>query len=180
MFLGSAAGLFVGAIFTVLLAAVVRSDLAARRIPNRLVAVLVVTGSVAAATALREPVGFTGAIAGCALGLVVWLPFWLARVLGAGDVKLAAAIGVWLGPAGVLHASLLAALAGGVLALVVVARRGRLSALVTGLALWVGALQRGRLTRPLVNDTADLLPYGVALAVGAVLAGWLPAAWLAL
>jgi prepilin peptidase CpaA len=102
------------------------------------------------------------------------------RVLGAGDVKLAAAIGTWLGPAGMLEASVLAALAGGVLALLVLARRRRVAALATGVAFWAAALQRGQLTKPLVNDKTDLLPYGVALAVGAALTGWLPAAWLAL
>jgi prepilin peptidase CpaA len=100
----------------------------------------------------------------------------LLRVVGAGDVKLAAAIGVWLGPAGVLEASVLAALAGGVIAVGVLARRGRLGRLALSLALWVGALRHGHVTKPLASDTTDVLPYGVALAAGALLVGWLPAA----
>jgi prepilin peptidase CpaA len=180
MFLESPLGLLAGAIFTALLASVARSDISARRIPNALVLALVIVGACVAATILRAPVGVGGAAAGFALGLALWAPFWLLRVLGAGAVKLAAAIGTWLGPAGVLEASALAALAGGVLALAVLARRRRVAALATGVALWAAALQRGQLTKPLVNDKADLLPYGVALAVGAALTGWLPAAWLAL
>jgi prepilin peptidase CpaA len=180
MFLESPLGLLAGAIFTALLVAVARSDVAARRIPNVLVLALVIVGACVAATILRAPVGLRGAASGFALGLALWAPLWLMRVLGAGDVKLAAAIGAWLGPAGMLEASVLAALAGGVLALAVLARRRRVAALAGGVALWAAALQRGQLTKPLVDEKTDLLPYGVALAVGAALTGWLPAAWLAL
>jgi prepilin peptidase CpaA len=180
MFLDSPASLLAGAVFTALLVAVAGTDLAARRIPNPLVLTLVIVGAYVATTVFRAPVGPVGAAAGFALGLALWTPFWLMRVLGAGDVKLAAAIGVWLGPAGVLEASVLAALAGGVLAIGVLARRRRLAALAGGVALWAASLQQGELTKPLVNDTNEVLPYGVALAVGAALTGWLPAAWLAL
>jgi prepilin peptidase CpaA len=178
LFAESSGALFAGALFTVLLVAVVCSDIAARRVPNRLVGALIVVGLAAAATVLREPVGLPGAAAGFGLALAVWLPFWLMGVLGAGDVKLAAAIGVWLGPAGVVQASVLAALAGGVLAAGVLARRHRLAPLAVSIALWVGALRRGRLTKPLVSSSTEVLPYGVALAVGAALTGWLPTSWL--
>jgi prepilin peptidase CpaA len=180
MFFDSPASMLAGTVFTALLVAVAGTDLSARRIPNPLVLTLVIVGAYVATTVLRAPVGPVGAAAGFALGLGLWTPFWLMRVLGAGDVKLAAAIGVWLGPTGVIEASVLAALAGGVLAIAVLARRRRITALTSGVALWGAALLQGRLTQPLVNDKNDVLPYGVALAVGAVLTGWLPAAWLAL
>jgi len=180
MFLESSAGLLAGAIFIALLAAVARSDIATRRIPNALVLALVIAGAVVATIVLRDAVGLRGAVAGFALGLALWAPLWLMRVLGAGDVKLAAAIGTWLGPAGVLEASVLAAIVGGMLALLVLARRRRVAALASGVALWTAALQRGQLTKPLVNDRTDVLPYGVALAVGGLLSGWLPADWIVL
>jgi prepilin peptidase CpaA len=180
MFLESPLGPLAGAIFTALVTIVARSDITARRIPNPLVLIIAILGMCVGGTILRAQVGLTGATAGLVLGLALWLPFWLLRVLGAGDVKLAAAIGTWLGPAGVLEASVLAALAGGLLALVVIARRRRLVALASGVALWAAALQHGQLTKPLVNDKTDVLPYGVALAVGAALTGWLPVSWLAL
>jgi len=180
VFLGSVSTLLAGAVFTALLASIVRADVAARRIPNRLVIALLASGLCAAATVLRGEVGAANAAAGFALGLAVWLPFWLLGVIGAGDVKLAAAIGAWLGPAGAVEASLLAAIAGGILALAVLVRRRRLGALAAALALWVAALRRGELSRPLTDDKAELLPYGVVLAAGAVLAGWLPSTWLTL
>jgi hypothetical protein len=67
-----------------------------------------------------------------------------------------------------------------VLALAVLVRRGRVTALAGALALWVGAFRRGELSRPLADDRAELLPYGVALAAGAILAGWLPSSWMTL
>jgi len=178
LFLATPEAVVTGLLFAALLAVAALSDVRSRRIPNQLVGPLAVVGLAAAVTVFRAPVGLTGAAAGFALALAMWGPFWLLRVLGAGDVKLAAAIGVWLGPAGVIEASVLAALAGGLLALCVLARRGRLGALTVSLALWVGALLRGRVTKPLASRTTEVLPYGVALAVGAVLAGWLPRAWL--
>jgi prepilin peptidase CpaA len=180
MFLDNPAGALAGAVFTALLAIVARSDVRDRRVPNALVVALIAGGLVTTLTVLREPVGLRGAAGGFALGLAMWAPFWLLRVLGAGDVKLAAAIGTWLGPAGVIQASVLAALVGGVLAVAVLARRRRLAALAGVVAIWASALQRGELTKPLADDKSDLLPYGVALTAGATLVAWLPVRWLTL
>jgi prepilin peptidase CpaA len=177
LFLASPGASLVGVVFAALLAAIARSDVTSRRIPNRLVGALVVVGLAAAVTVLRGPVGLSGALAGSALALVLWVPFWLLSLLGAGDVKLAAAIGVWLGPAGVIEASVLAALAGGLLALGVLARRRRLWPLTVSVAFWAAALRRGRFTKPLADNESYVLPYGVALAVGALLAAWLPGSW---
>lgn len=180
MFLDAPVGPFAGLVFTALLAIIARADVRDRRIPNALVVALIACGLGAALTVLREAVGLRGAAVGVGLGLALWTPFWLGGVLGAGDVKLAAAIGAWLGPAGVIEASLLAALAGGLLALVVLARRRRLSAVASVIAIWTAALHRGELTKPLADNKRDLLPYGVALAAGACLVAWLPVSWLTL
>lgn len=56
---------------------------------------------------------------GWAIGLAVFLPVFVLGGLGAGDVKLMACLGAWLGPVGVLWTALYAAIAGGLLALVV-------------------------------------------------------------
>jgi prepilin peptidase CpaA len=66
------------------------------------------------------------ALAGFTLGLVLLLPGHLIGATGAGDVKLFAALGAWLGPAGIGMAFLYTALAGGVLAVIVASRRRRL------------------------------------------------------
>src|ERR671923_2283609 len=93
-------GIVAGAIFALLLVAVCIRDVRFRRIPNQLVAALAIAGTIYALVVLPPPAAVRQVLGGGATALVVWLPFWLARVLGAGDVKLAAASGIWLGAAG--------------------------------------------------------------------------------
>lgn len=109
------------------------------------------------------------------MGLIIWLPFWMLRMLGAGDVKLFAAAGVWLGPWSALEAALLAAAVGGVLALGwLVWKRGAAGAART-LALWVGSMRATRSVHPVVDARDTLrLPYGLALSAGALIVGWVP------
>jgi Flp pilus assembly protein, protease CpaA len=57
---------------------------------------------------------------GALIGLLVYLPFYAKKSMGAGDIKLMALVGVYLGPPGVLMVSLYAALVGGVMALLFV------------------------------------------------------------
>jgi prepilin peptidase CpaA len=97
--------------------------------------------------------------------------------MGAGDVKLLAAIGSWLGPVGALWTALYGAMAGGVLALVVAASRGyarkALSNVGTILMTWrtVGVRPVPSLT---LSDAGSVrLPYALPLAVGAALTLWL-------
>lgn len=186
MFLQTVGTQLAGALFVALLALAAHGDLRSRRIPNRLVLVIAVVGLVAATTVLAGPVGGRRAALGLVAGLGLWLPLWLLGALGAGDVKLAAACGAWLGPWGVVNASLLAMVAGGVLAVAALARRRSLPLFATTAAVWMTALRHdaGRALTAPESVTgmrgSALLPYGVALAAGASLAGWLPNAWLPL
>lgn len=89
-------------------------------LPDRLVALLAATGLVPAAVAATSDIRLlAGPLLGAALGFVLlWLPARLYRVwrgrdgLGEGDPKLLAAIGVWLGPLGVVQVLLGASLVG--------------------------------------------------------------------
>jgi prepilin peptidase CpaA len=66
------------------------------------------------------------AAAGLAAGLVLMLPLYMMRALGAGDVKLMGMVGAYLGLPHTLGAVLLVFITGGVLAsLLVLYRRGR-------------------------------------------------------
>jgi prepilin peptidase CpaA len=78
----------------------------------------------------------------------MWLPFYLVRVLGAGDVKFFAAASTWLGASSAVLAALLAALCGAVLSVA-----------------WIIARRR---------PAARPLPYAIAMAVGLGLSAWLP------
>ena len=51
-------------------------------------------------------------------GTALFLPFFLLGGMGAGDVKLLAALGAWLGPRDALWLAVYASMAGGVLAVV--------------------------------------------------------------
>ena len=73
-------------------------------------------------------VGVAGALAGFGVGLVLMLPGHVIGATGAGDVKLFAALGTWLGPGRIGSAFVYTAIAGGLLALIIAIRRRRLAA----------------------------------------------------
>ncbi|MFL5576058.1 MAG: prepilin peptidase [Gemmatimonadaceae bacterium] len=174
-FAGSAAALGAGALFTALLAVACVSDLRTRRIPNALNLVLAATGVIFSVAVLPPGEAASRAGSGILVGLALWLPFWLLRFLGAGDVKLAAAAGAWLGASGSLRAAFIALVVGGALALVALLWQRRLRDALVSATVWTAAAQAGRLEAPspLVR-TRYQLPYGVALATGAALAAWFP------
>lgn len=165
---GSTVELAAALVLSLLLVIACVSDIRARRIPNSLVAIVLVGGILA--TTAFDPVvpGLLRALAGVGVGLAIWLPGWLLRMMGAGDVKLFAATGAWLGPVGAVNAAIVAAVLGGVLALVwLFIRRGSAGARQT---LWATAVA----PRTLVDARSDpkrmreLVPYSLALAGGVI------------
>jgi prepilin peptidase CpaA len=167
-------GLLAGAAFSLLLAGACVSDLRSRRIPNGIVAALFLGGIAYAILTMTPLAALERALGGSAVGLALWLPFWFARVLGAGDVKLAAAAGAWLGIAGVVEASLLGAAVGGVLALWALSRYGGLATGAARFGAWILASHVTGAIAPELTPKERRVPYGVAIAAGAVAAAWLP------
>jgi prepilin peptidase CpaA len=176
MFTGSYVHLAWGAVFSLLLAVGCVYDWRTRKIPNELVAVLLATGWLFALYSPDIPRAIGASLAGTALGFGIWIAFHVAGAIGAGDVKFFAAAGAWLGPGLTWRAALIGALAGGVLALAFLLREGRLGMVLRRMAL---AASAGSMT-VLHDRSADQrprhrpLPYGVALALGALAAAWLP------
>ncbi len=172
MFSATPLGILAGGVFTSLLLLAALRDLRTRRIPNHIVATLAVLGIIYSATTLSAAGALRG-VEGIATGLACWLPFYLFGWLGAGDVKLFAAAGAWLGPAKAIEGSLIAALLGALLALVWMLRsRGLRGAVET---LGIAATLPGVLSE--TSSSANRirsLPYGVAIAAGALFAGWIP------
>jgi prepilin peptidase CpaA len=161
-----------GIVFTTILVAAAIGDLRTRRIPNKLVAVLALLGI--AYSVARAPVvpGLSQAGGGVLAGLACWLPFYLMGWLGAGDVKLYAAAGAWLGPARAVEGALVAALFGALLSLVWMARsQGMKGAAQT---LGMAAATPEMLAPSEGSSKHSKLPYGVAIAFGALWAGWMP------
>ena len=64
----------------------------------------------------------THAALGLFVGLAVFFPLFALGAMGAGDVKLMAAVGAWIGAKPILYVALYGSVAGGVLALVVAVR----------------------------------------------------------
>ena len=152
------------------------TDLRTRRIPNSLT---LGGAAVACAYALFFH-GVRGAgisALGFGAGLAVFLPFYALGGLGAGDVKLVACLGAWLGPVPALWTALYAALAGGVMAIVVAVAAGRLRTTiqnVAGLLIHFRAVGvRPHPTLTLERSAGPRLPYALPIAAGAIAAMWL-------
>lgn len=173
MFAGSRLGLGGGVVFTLLLVLAAYGDLRNRRISNRLVVLLTATGFLYSIVALSPGAGAVRSLEGFGIGLVCWLPFYIAGWLGAGDVKLFAAAGAWLGPLHTIEGALMAALVGAVLALVwMFVHHGSKRTMFT---LSVAAAVPSILaTSATSQDAGRTLPYGIALALGAIAAAWMP------
>lgn len=173
MFAATPVGTLAGVIFTSLLVLAAVGDVRTRRIPNALVAVLAVLGIFYSAS---HPVSVSGAVRGVegvATALACWLPFYVLGWLGAGDVKLFAAAGAWLGPARAVEGSIIAALLGALLAFMWMLRsRGVRNAVET---LGIAATLPKILSEPASSaGQVRSLPYGMAIAVGAIYAAWVP------
>jgi prepilin peptidase CpaA len=99
------------------------------------------------------------------------------RGMGAGDVKLLAAVGAWLGPVQVVSVALITSIAGGAIALVVSLMHGYLRAALTN--LWM-LLMHWRISgiQPLPAVTLEgargpRLAYAIPIGIGTVATLWL-------
>lgn len=97
--------------------------------------------------------------------LTVGLVAYRFNALGAGDVKLIAALALWTGFEHLPNLVLAIALAGGALALFLVVSRK----LLFSAALYFPALEPALRTR--VFQAGERIPYGVAIAVGGIVTG---------
>jgi len=158
------------ALLLLFLTGAVITDLRARIIPNALVFAGALTGLLLAGLH-PEGIGFLRAMGGLALGLALFLPMYLLRAMGAGDVKLMAMTGAFLGYAAIVEAALWVLLTGGVLAVVFALRHGvarRMAANLREMFFSVAASVQIRALPDFSKgpQTAARLPYAVAIALG--------------
>ena len=158
-------------VLVALLSAAVVTDIRDRRIPNRITVSGIVLGLLLGA--ILEGGIPASALGGVLVALLVTVPLYALGGIGAGDAKLLAAVGAFVGPGGLLAVFIYGGLAGGVLALAQAAARGDLLRLLKNtrdlLIFWVTLGIRGR-RLALDDPEAHSVPYGVAIAAGAVLA----------
>lgn len=170
----------VGALLVLLGNAVV-CDATKHRIPNRLVlcglAAAIVLNVVAppgngyfAAVGAGSP-GALSTVLGAVTGLAVLAPLYLLRAMGAGDVKLMAMTGAFLGPTGAAEAAVLTLALGGVLSICVAAWNGVLRHALSNVRFMLtDAMVRGLTAqsaeiRPALLSTGKV-PYAIAIAAG--------------
>jgi prepilin peptidase CpaA len=151
-------------------------DIRTRRIPNSLT-----FGAAAVAFSFFSATGgvtaFTVSLAGWGIGLALFLPFFLLGGMGAGDVKLLAAVGAWLGPRQVIWSGLYGALAGGVLAVVLALGSGYLRDALRNLwnllGFWRAAGLQPHPELTLARAKGPRLAYALPITIGMVAALWL-------
>ena len=144
-------------------------DLARRRIPNRLLAIGLLTALMLHLASANPAALLTTYLAGFALGLLMFLPLYLLGGMAAGDVKLMAAVGAFLGPAMVFQASLATYCVGGVMALLIVLARGHGRAAFANLGALLVLLRFGAAAPAALRQSVPSvggMPYAVAIALG--------------
>ena len=156
-------------------AAAVVHDVRTRRIPNYL------TFGGAAAALLFGLVrgGLSGGLlasGGWLVGAAVFFPFFALRGMGAGDVKLMAALGAWFGPFEALWLAIFASIAGGVIAAGVALSTGYLRQAGTNLWLMVLHWRTAGMTPvpgiDLRESDAPRLAYAIPIAIGVLCTLW--------
>ena len=149
-------------------------DYSQRRVPNWLNLALIVAGFVVQ--------GIYFGWAGCATG--VWglltgfglliIP-WMMHGMGAGDVKLLAAIGVWMGPLLTFYSFAIGACIGGLIAAVMIISTGRLRMSCANLGIILAKCSSRQMifsefgSAKSFGTTSQLLPYGVPLTAGTLI-----------
>jgi prepilin peptidase CpaA len=136
------------------------NDLAARRIPNRLLLAGLAGALLLHGLSAEPGTVLLSALGGMLLGLVIFLPFYLVRGMAAGDVKLMAVVGFFTGPTEAFQIAIFTWCAGGVMALLLILLRSRLRLAFVN----VGHLLSGKA----LPQSAGAMPYGVAIALGTI------------
>jgi prepilin peptidase CpaA len=161
-----------GVLLALLVAAAVY-DWRTYRIPN-----LVTGGGILFALAhnIAVPPAMTAdwswAPSGMLLGFIALLPMYVIGAMGAGDVKLMAMVGAFLGLQGTIWALLFTGAAGGIAALAFALRKRMLARMLSNTGdvlrgmLWSAVAGNGARLQPAQVQSVGRLAYGVSIACG--------------
>ena len=156
-------------------------DFRHRRIPNWLVLAGLILG-LSLNGFLFEWAGVKTSLLGMGLALVIYFPLYLLRGMGAGDVKLMAAIGSIVGPANWFGIFVLTALLGGVAAIGLLVMKQRLARGLQNVGFLVQQLASFKAPYAMREDLdvtsgkSLKLPHGVVIAFGCFV--FLGSAWI--
>ena len=159
-------------------------DLRQRRIPNWLAASGFLAG-IAMNLFLFETPGLWISLKGAGIALLVYVPLFALRAMGAGDAKLMAAIGAITGWQNWLAIMILTSLFGGVLAAIMVLGKGRVGQTLGNLTVILTSWRLGQLPYQMTpeldvgSEKALRLPHAVSIFLGtmaflAAAAFWAP------
>jgi prepilin peptidase CpaA len=145
-------------------------DVRYRRIPNAFVLATLAAG-LAVNGIFGGIAGLTASFMGCALGFVLMFMLHVFGAMGAGDVKLFAAIGAVTGAALVVPTFVVVVLTGGLLALVSIIRAGMVvTTMHRVLQIFIGMLPGWEMPKFAVPaDRRYTIPYGVAITLGSII-----------
>ncbi|HEX8477069.1 MAG TPA: prepilin peptidase [Telluria sp.] len=160
-------------VLLMMVTAAAMTDLARRRIPN----ILLLAGWVAALPlhllSIQPGSALLGGLAGALCGLLVFLPLYLLRGMAAGDVKLMATVGLFVGPLEALQVAVIACCVGGAMAFAIILYTGRLGHAFSNVGdllrpLWMRALGMPAVAEPMRHPSVGNMPYGLAIAVATI------------
>lgn len=150
------------------------TDWRTRRIPNWLTVPCLAIGVTANVLATGWLQGLKASLLGAGLGLLVLLPFVLLRSLGAGDWKLAGALGAFVGPGALVDVLMGSIFVAGIMALGLVIYKRRFRQTMGNIGRLLASMLTFRMPAPEVsldNPESLKVPYGVALALTMLLYG---------
>ncbi len=149
------------------------TDIRARRIPNWLTFPAILIGF--AVNIFLDPSnGFWASLQGFGVALLLYVPLFALRAMGAGDVKLMAAIGTLAGPLNWLGIMFFTAILGGVLAMIAVIRNKRAQQTWFNVKMLLGSLAHRNMPYEVNSEldvgshTALRLPHAVSIAGGVI------------
>lgn len=145
-------------------------DVRYRRIPNAFVLATLLSG-VAINVLANGLGGAYASLAGCLLAFALMLIFHIFGAMGAGDVKLFAAIGAVLGLNLVLPTFFVVVITGGLLAVISMVRAGTVrETMFRVLQIFIGLLPGWQMPRfAATADRRGTIPYGVAITLGSLI-----------
>ena len=162
-------------LLTVILLTALICDLWFAKIPNVVAFSGMVIGVIYYGAA-QGLIGIGQSIAGLMIGGAVFLPFYLLKGMGAGDIKLMGAVGALVGLKGIIPAIVFTALAGGIYALGLIFFYPRaLKKLILGIVSMIKTLVLARefiLPSLFEKGKKPQVRYGVAIAAGTLFSQW--------
>jgi prepilin peptidase CpaA len=145
------------------------TDLAIRKIPNLFLLLAWCAALVLHFYSAAPASGIGNALGGAAVGFALFLPLYVVRGMAAGDVKLMATVGLFLGPADTVQVCVLTWCAGGAMALVMILFTRRWSDACANLrSLLLGMVLRTGPPTPetsMARSSVGAMPYGLAIAL---------------